>query len=206
MRSSSDAAPFPCTTPSTVTCVMAVSFMIAVPSSSAAPLAGGLSPVPRTPRPRSDTPRSSSEDFLVRRRHAIRQRDRIGLTAPTSSCARRRGRALWGLAQPLLGVLGQEIAQRDATAPGLGREPSGKVTGKDDGAVHAVVALPPLVTQFGHAPLLSDISAAASLTATWRRRMRSLSRPRQLRFGNPGPCASPAMTGRGRGGGRPDTD
>jgi hypothetical protein len=67
--------------------------------------------------------------------------------------------ALWGLAQPLLGVFGQEIAQRDATAPGLGRESSGKVTGKDDGAVHAVVALPALVTQFRHAPLLSDISA-----------------------------------------------
>ena len=67
---------------------------------------------------------------------------------------------LSGLAQPLLGVFGQEIAQRDATAPGLGREPPGKVTGKDDGAVHAVVALPALVTQWRHAPLLSHVSAA----------------------------------------------
>ena len=59
--------------------------------------------------------------------------------------------ALWGLAQPLFGVFGQEIAQRDATAPGLGREPLGKVTGKDDGAVDAIVALPALVTQFRQA-------------------------------------------------------
>ena len=54
--------------------------------------------------------------------------------------------ALPGLAQPLLGVFGQEIAQRDATAPGLGREPLGKVTRNDDGMVHAVVALPAFVT------------------------------------------------------------
>jgi len=53
-RSSSDAPPFPCTTPSTVTCVMVVSFMITVPFTSGA-LAGGLSPPPRTPLSRSDT-------------------------------------------------------------------------------------------------------------------------------------------------------
>jgi hypothetical protein len=33
--------------------------------------------------------------------------------------------ALAGLAEPLFGVFGQEIAQRDAAAPGLGREPPG---------------------------------------------------------------------------------
>ena len=59
---------------------------------------------------------------------------------------------LLGLVQPLFGVFGQQIAQRDATAPGLGREPLGKVTRKDDGAVHAIVALPALVTEFRHAP------------------------------------------------------
>ena len=60
--------------------------------------------------------------------------------------------ALSSPAQPLFGVFGQKIAQRDATAPGLGREPLGKVTRQDDGAVHAVVALPALVTEFSHAP------------------------------------------------------
>src|SRR6266702_7107535 len=33
LRSSSDAPPFPCITPSTVTCVMVVSFMVAAPFS-----------------------------------------------------------------------------------------------------------------------------------------------------------------------------
>src|SRR5918994_5085474 len=33
LRSSSDAPPFPCITPSTVTCVMVVSFMVVVPFS-----------------------------------------------------------------------------------------------------------------------------------------------------------------------------
>src|SRR6266851_3497973 len=88
-RSSSDAPPFPCITPSTVTCVMVVSFIIAVPFSLGAPLVGGLSPLLRTPPPRSDTAsRISFEDFLVRRLQAIRQRDRFGATALTSSCAR----------------------------------------------------------------------------------------------------------------------
>jgi hypothetical protein len=54
-----------------------------------APLAGGLSPLLRTPPPRSDTaPRTSFEDFLVRRSQAIRQRDGLRATALTSSCAR----------------------------------------------------------------------------------------------------------------------
>jgi hypothetical protein len=60
--------------------------------------------------------------------------------------------ALWGLAEPLFGVFGQQIAQRDATAAGLGREPPGKVTRKRDGAVHDIVALPALVTRFRHVP------------------------------------------------------
>src|SRR5215212_9667288 len=37
LRSSSDAPPFPCITPSTVTCVMVVSFMVAVPFSLGRP-------------------------------------------------------------------------------------------------------------------------------------------------------------------------
>ena len=66
LRSSSDAPPFPCITPSTVTCVMVVSFMIAVPFSLGAPLVGGLSPLLRTPLPRSDTAsRISFEDFVA---------------------------------------------------------------------------------------------------------------------------------------------
>ena len=58
--------------------------------------------------------------------------------------------ALLGLAEPLFGVFGQQIAQRDATAAGLGREPPSKVTRQDDGAVHGIVALPALVTRFRH--------------------------------------------------------
>ena len=61
---SSDAPPFPCTTPSMVIGVMAVSFMIAVPP-PAAPLWGGLSPLLRTPRPRP-TPPPDFFRFLVR--------------------------------------------------------------------------------------------------------------------------------------------
>src|SRR5215218_6453654 len=67
LRSSSDAPPFPCITPSTVTCVMVVSFIIVVPFSLGR-LVGGLSPLPRTLLPRSDTAsRISFEDYLVRR-------------------------------------------------------------------------------------------------------------------------------------------
>src|SRR5438034_8264532 len=47
--------PFPCTTPSTETCVVVVSFMIAVSFSLGAPLVGDRSPLLRTPLPRSDT-------------------------------------------------------------------------------------------------------------------------------------------------------
>jgi hypothetical protein len=56
--------------------------MIAVPFTPGAPLAGSLSPLPRTPLSRSDTPsRISFEDFLVRRLEAIRQRHGSGATA-----------------------------------------------------------------------------------------------------------------------------
>src|SRR5450755_2034474 len=48
---SSDAPPFPCITPSRVTWVMVVSFMIAVPSPWCRPLAGGLTPATNTTAP-----------------------------------------------------------------------------------------------------------------------------------------------------------
>src|SRR5215217_7675389 len=44
LRSSSEAPPFPCITPSTVTCVMVVSFMIAVPFSWEPPLVAASHP------------------------------------------------------------------------------------------------------------------------------------------------------------------
>jgi hypothetical protein len=51
-----------------VTIVVVVSFMIAVPLLLGGALVGGLSPLLRTPLPRSDTAsRISFEDFLVRR-------------------------------------------------------------------------------------------------------------------------------------------
>src|SRR5262249_30298759 len=59
----SSGPPFPCTTPSTETCVVVVSFMIAVPFSLGAPLVGGLSPLLRTPLPRSDNPRDFFREF-----------------------------------------------------------------------------------------------------------------------------------------------
>ena len=59
--------------------------------------------------------------------------------------------ALSGLAQPLLGVFGQKIVQRDATPSGLGREPLSKITRKNDRAAHGIVALPALVTQLRQA-------------------------------------------------------
>jgi hypothetical protein len=59
--------------------------------------------------------------------------------------------ALSGLAHPLLGVFGQQITQRDATASSLGREPLGKITRKDDRAAHGIVALPALVAQLRQA-------------------------------------------------------
>jgi hypothetical protein len=66
--SSTFGPPFACITPSTETCVVVVSFMIAVPVSSGPPLAGGLSRLLRTPLPRSDTAFwISFEDFRVRR-------------------------------------------------------------------------------------------------------------------------------------------
>src|ERR1700722_14541279 len=87
LRSSSVAPPLPCITPSTETCVMVVSFMIAVPF-SLGPLAGGLSPLLRTPRPRSDSaPRISLDAYLVRQLRAIRRATVSGPLRSTSSCA-----------------------------------------------------------------------------------------------------------------------
>ena len=78
--------------------------------------------------------------------------ERDGWVWPVAGADRVKRAALSGLAQSLLGVFGQEIAERDAAAPGLGREPPGQVTRKHDGAAHAVVALPAFVTQFRHVP------------------------------------------------------
>jgi Trehalase-like, N-terminal len=75
---------------------------------------------------------------------------RAGRADATGGRLGETGAALAGLSQPLFGVFGQKIAERDAAACGLGREPLGKVAGKDDGAVHAVVALPALVAEFRH--------------------------------------------------------
>jgi hypothetical protein len=66
IRSSFD-GPFACITPSTETCVVVVSFMIAVPFSLEAPLAGGLSPPPRTPRPDPTPLQDFFQELLVRR-------------------------------------------------------------------------------------------------------------------------------------------
>src|SRR3981189_838673 len=77
--------PFPCITPSTETCVVVVSFMIVAPFSLRAPLPGGLSPVLRTPEPRSDTAsRISFENFLVRRVVSDPTARRFGAAAPDS--------------------------------------------------------------------------------------------------------------------------
>src|SRR5919109_2518608 len=54
LRSSSDAPPFPCITPSMVTWVVVVSFMLVAPLPWRRPL-WAASPLPRTPPPRSDT-------------------------------------------------------------------------------------------------------------------------------------------------------
>src|SRR5918993_1118712 len=73
LRSSSDAPPFPCITPSTETCVVVVNFMIAVPFSLGAP-SWAASALLRTPQPRSDTPRELPFAGLQERRlSAIRK-------------------------------------------------------------------------------------------------------------------------------------
>src|SRR6266542_2452511 len=78
---SSDAAPFPCITPSRVTWVMVVSFMIAVPLPWRRPL-WAASPLLRTPPPRSDTPsRTSLKNFPGRRSSSLRQHDSFAATA-----------------------------------------------------------------------------------------------------------------------------
>src|SRR5215207_3347984 len=74
--------PFPCITPSTETCVVVVSFMIAVPSPWGRPPVGGLSPpATNTSAPIRHRLRISLEDLLVRRLSAVRQRDGFGATA-----------------------------------------------------------------------------------------------------------------------------
>src|SRR3989442_7039533 len=51
LRSSSDAPPFPCITPSTVTCVMVVSFIVAVPFPWGPPRGRPLTPATNTAAP-----------------------------------------------------------------------------------------------------------------------------------------------------------
>src|SRR5262249_38464593 len=61
---STSVGPFPCITPRTLTCVMVVSFMLVVPSSSSDLV--DVSPLLRQPPPRSDTaPGNSAEDLPV---------------------------------------------------------------------------------------------------------------------------------------------
>src|SRR4026209_645418 len=67
LRSSSDAPPFPCMTPSTVTCVVVVSFMEVVPSL--------VWPLPVVTAPR----RGSHRSPVRARGRGLRLRDREGL-------------------------------------------------------------------------------------------------------------------------------
>src|SRR5918993_346535 len=73
LRSSSDAPPFPCITPSTETCVVVVNFMIAVPFSLGAPLVGGLTPATNTSAPIRHASRTSFAGLQERRLSAIRK-------------------------------------------------------------------------------------------------------------------------------------
>src|SRR5579859_3487345 len=76
LRSSTCSPPFPCITPSTETCVVVVSFMIAVPFSLGLPSWAAAHPCYEHLRPDPTlASRISFEDFLVRRLQAIRQRD-----------------------------------------------------------------------------------------------------------------------------------
>src|SRR6204780_2222967 len=69
---SSDAAPFPCITPSRVTWVMVVSFMIAVPLPWRRPWRAA-SPLLRTPPPRSATASRTSLTYFPGRRSRLGQ-------------------------------------------------------------------------------------------------------------------------------------
>src|SRR5829696_2283084 len=74
--------PFPCITPSTETCVVVVSFMIAVSFSlGGAPRGRPLTPATNTSAPIRHRLRISLEDLLVRRLSAVRQRDGFGAPA-----------------------------------------------------------------------------------------------------------------------------
>src|SRR5690348_14748227 len=118
-RSSSDAPPFPCTTPSTVTCVMVVSFMITVPFTSGA-LAGGLSPrhEHRCPDP-TPPPGISAEDLPDAGCQRSGNATGSGRLRSTSSCAP----GAWsgspgGLAQGCSGKAGQMADQTGHRQPG----------------------------------------------------------------------------------------
>ena len=76
-------------------------------------------------------------------------------------------RPLPGPAQPLFGVFGQQVAQRDVAALGLGGEPLSKITRKDDHAAHTLSSRSqPSSLEAQPRCLLSGTSAAASLAAT----------------------------------------
>src|SRR5829696_63090 len=105
LRSSSDAPPFPCITPSTVTCVMVVSFMIAVPFSLGA-----------TPRGRPLTPATNTSDPI---RHRLPDFFRGLSGAPVLSDSRRFGRCLrriW-FGRRLAGHARQPPADFDRASP-----------------------------------------------------------------------------------------
>ena len=89
LRSSSEAPPFPCITPSTVTCVMTVSFMIAVPFSPGRPSRAASHPCYERLRPDPTPPRGLLPGTFW---HAGCQRSGSATvpraTALTSSCAR----------------------------------------------------------------------------------------------------------------------
>src|SRR6266576_4532722 len=92
LRSSSDAPPFPCTTPSTEICVVVVSFMIAVPFSlgRASQAASRLCYERLCPDP---TPPREFEGSLVRRLLAIQQARRFRRAALHSQMCVQRGQA-----------------------------------------------------------------------------------------------------------------
>ena len=109
--------------------------------------------------------------------------------------------------QAFVCVLDQQVADREATPLGLGGKPVGQL-GRDDNRCDGRSRRSPTLRRASQtSSLLSDpIRGAGSSSGTYRRRTRSLNRPRQLRLGKPGPWASPASTGRWSGGLRPAID
>src|SRR6185437_11029428 len=93
-----------------------------------------LIPAPAEPRPTTSAFFASSAPMCL-----------------TPGRAGKSATALWRPTEPLFCVFGQQIAQRNVAAPGLGRKPLGKVTRNDDGTPHAIVPLPALITHFRHA-------------------------------------------------------